>query len=195
MSALAGPLHLVALVLVISGVQKIVAPGAATQAMRDAGLPVPRRGTTIGVVLGLVETASGLAVFVAPHLASALWLGAIYLAFAGFVVRLRRHDATAGCGCFGAASAPPTTAHVAVNAASAGIALAAAAVGVPDVVDLVDEGIGVALPYGVLVVTGAGVVLLAPGLLAQIHQVVRGDGPPPSFGLARTASDRAGALR
>ena len=194
MSAFAGPLHLVALVLVISGVQKVVAPGAATRAMRDAGLPVPRRGTTIGVVLGLVETGTGLAVFAAPHLISALWLGGLYLALAAFLVRLRRHDATAGCGCFGAASAPPTTAHVAVNLASAGIALAAAAVGVPDVVDLVDEGAGVALPYGVLVVAGAGLVLLAPGLLAQIDQIVRGD-RPPSFGLARTASDRAGALR
>lgn len=193
MSALAGPLHIVALVLVISGIQKVVAPGPAAQAMRDAGLPVPRRGSAVGTALGVVEAATGLAVFAAPHAATAIWLGGFYLALAAFVVVLRRRDATAGCGCFGAASAPPTSAHVAVNLVSAAVALGAAAVGVPDIVDLLDEGVGVAVPYAILVVTGAALVLLAPALLAQIDQVVHGD-QPRSFGPG-PGTPRAGALR
>jgi hypothetical protein len=193
-SALAGPLHLVALVLVISGAQKVAAPGPAARAMRDAGLPVPRRGTVVGVVLGVVEAGTGLAVFAAPHAATALWLGAFYVALAAFVVVLRRRDATAGCGCFGASSAPPTTTHVLVNLAAAAVAFGAAAVGVPDIVHVVDEGLGVAVPYAVLVVTGAALVLLAPALLAQIDQTVHGD-PPRPFGLPDPRSDRAGALR
>lgn len=184
MSALAGPLHLVALVLVVSGAQKVVAPGPAAQAMRDAGLPVPVRATWTGVVLGVVEAACGLAVFAAPHPASALALGAFYLALAGFVLLLRSRDATASCGCFGAASTPPTTAHLVLNVVAAATALTAAAIGVPDVVDLLDEGAGVALPYATLVVAGAGLLLLAPALLGQIDQIVHGD-QPPQFGLRR----------
>lgn len=180
MSALAGPLHLVALVLVVSGAQKVVAPAPAAQAMRDAGLPVPRRATAAaGVALGLVEAATGLAVFAAPHRAAAAWLGAFYLALAGFVLLLRRRDATAGCGCFGAASTPPTAAHVVVNLLAAAVAIAASAAGVPDVVDVLDEGAGTAVAYAALVVTGAGLALAAPALLGQIDQIVHGDRAQP----------------
>ena len=41
-------------------------------------------------------------------------------------------------------------------------------VGVPDIVDVLDEGVGVAVPYGALVVVGASLVLLAPVLLAAL---------------------------
>jgi len=193
-SALAGPLHLVALVLVISGAQKVGAPAPAAQAMRDAGLPVPVRAQWAGVVLGVVEACVGLAVFAAPHPVSALAVAAAYLGFAGFVVVLRRRDATAGCGCFGAASSPPTTAHVVVNLLAAVVALAAAAVGVTDVVEVLDEGVGVAVPYAALVVAGAGLVLLAPALLGQIDQIVHDD-QPPEFGLRRTTPRPTGARR
>jgi hypothetical protein len=172
-SALAGPLHLAALVLVISGAQKVGAPRPAAQAMADAGLPVPRRRrAAVGIALGVIEAATGLAVFAFPHAASAAWLGAFYLALAAFVIALRRRDATAGCGCFGAASTPPTNAHVVVNVVAAAVALGAAAIGVPDIVDVLDEGAGVAVPYAALVVTGAALVLLAPALLARITQTL-----------------------
>jgi len=192
-SALAGPLHLVALVLVVSGAQKVARPLPAAQAMADAGLPVPARAQrAVGALLGVGEAATGLAVFAAPHPATAAWLGIAYLALAGFVVALRRRDATAGCGCFGAATTPPTTTHVVLNVAAAAIALGAAAVGVPDVVDVLDEGLGVALPYAALVALGAGLVLLAPVLLADIDQIVEGEGVRP-FGPRR--ADPPGALR
>lgn len=191
MSALAGPLHLVALVLVVSGAQKLGRPQPAGQAMADAGLPVPvRRQAVAGLVLGATEVATGLAVFAAPHPATALWLAATYLGLAAFVVVLRRRDASASCGCFGSASTPPTTAHVALNAAAAGVALAAAVAGVPDVVEVVDEGVGVALPYALLVAIGAGLVLLSPTLLAQVRPVadrpgVRLFGPTETPGALR----------
>jgi hypothetical protein len=178
-SALAGPLHLVALVLVVSGAQKVLRPEPAAQAMADAGLPVPRGARRVaGIALGVIEAATGLAVFAAPHPAAALWLGAFYLALAGFVVLLRRRDATAGCGCFGAASTPPTTAHVVLNVVAALVAVGAAATTVTDVVDVVDQGVGVAAPYAVLVVLGTGLVLLAPTLLADLRQIGQDSGHP-----------------
>lgn len=191
-SALAGPLHLVALVLVVSGAQKLGRPLPAAQAMAAAGLRVPVRLRPVaGRALGVVEAASGLAVFAVPHPAAALWLAGAYLALAGFVVVLRRRDATASCGCFGSATTPPTTAHVVLNLAAAAVALAAAAVGVPDVLDVLDAGVGVAVPHAVLVALGAGLVLLAPALLADLRppagRGVRAFGPthPDSSGGAR----------
>ena len=168
MSALAGPLHLVALVLVISGAQKVIDPGPPTQAMRDAGVPMlPRRGTWPGRALGVVEAATGLAVITTPWPGASLWMGAFYLALAGFVVLLRRRDDTAGCGCFGASSAPPTRLHVIANLVAAAVAVAAPIAGMPDIVDVVAEGIGIAVPYGVLVVTGASLVLVGPSFFAS----------------------------
>jgi hypothetical protein len=194
-SVLAGPLHLVALVLVVSGAQKVGAPRPSAQAMSAAGLPVPRRAhAAAGIALGVVEGATGLAVFAFPHALSAIWLGVFYLALAGFVVALRRRDATAGCGCFGAASTPPTNVHVAVNLVAAAVALTAAAVGVPDIADVLDEGVSVAVPYAALVVTGAALVLVAPALLARTSPAAgttgdRSDGPRP-FGSTSAGTHR-----
>lgn len=177
MSALAGLLHLVALVLVVSGAQKVARPLPAAQAMGAAGLPVPARAHRLaGTALGVVEAATGLAVFAWPHAAAAAWLAAFYVALAGFVLLLRSRDATASCGCFGASNTPPTVLHAVLNVAAATVAVGAAAVGVPDVVDVVDAGIGVAAPYTVLVALGAGLVLLAPTLLADIESTVQGQG-------------------
>lgn len=179
MSALSGPLHLVALVLVVSGAQKLGRPLPAARAMAAAGLPLPPRLHHLGgTLLGGAEAATGLAVFAAPTWASAAWLGCAYLALASFVAVLRRRDATAACGCFGAADTPPTRAHIVANVLAAAVALTAAALGVPDALDVVDEGVGVAVPYAALVVTGAALVLLAPALLAALD--------PPE----RTASAR-----
>jgi len=193
MSALAGPLHLVALVLVVSGAQKVARPAPAAAAMVAAGLPVPSRLRAVaGIALGVGEAATGLAVFAAPHPATAAWMGAAYLALAAFVLALRRRDSTAGCGCFGAASTPPTRTHVVLDVAAAVVAFAAAATGVPDVVDVLDEGAGVAVPYALLVTLGAVLVLLAPTLLAAVRPAARADAVP-AFGIRPPG--RPGALR
>lgn len=193
MSALAGPLHLVAFVLLLSGVQKLAQPRPAAQAMRDAGLPVPRRAvTSVGRALGLVEVATGLAVLALPAAAPAAWMAVFYLGLAGFVLQLRRRDDTAGCGCFGASSAPPTIAHVIANVTAAAVAGAAALTGVPDIVDIWREGVGVVVPYGLLVAVGGVLTLLGPTLLAELSSTSAGRDTPagvrpfgPTTGAAR----------
>ena len=178
---LAAPLHLLALVLVVSGIQKLVAPRAAAEAMADARLPLPGRGRpATGVALGAVEVATGVAALAVPHPAAAAWLGAFYLALAGFVLLLRSRDADAGCGCFGASSTPPGTAHLVLNGVAAITAFAIAAVGVPDIVDVVDDGLVAAAAYVLLLAIGAAVLLLAPALTAETGRLLRGEHPSPA---------------
>ncbi len=178
MIALAGPLHLLALVLVVSGLQKLVAPAPAATAMADAGLPVPFRGRVAsGVALGVVEAGIGIVAIAVPTWWAAVGLGAFYLALAGFVLRLRATDSTAGCGCFGASSTPPGRVHVVLNTVSAVAAFGVAAAGVPDIVDVFDAGVAVAIPYLALLAIGAGLLLVAPTLVAEIEQVRKGDLP------------------
>lgn len=179
MSALTGPVHLLAAVLVISGLQKVGAPAAAADAMRDARLPIPFRGRAVtGVALGLVEATIGIAALAVPHRAALAALGAFYAALTIFVLRLRRTDGSAGCGCFGAASTPPGVAHLVSNSVAALVAAVATVVGVDDIVEVVDAGAAVVVPYGGLVVTGAVLVLTAPALLAQIDATRRAPSVP-----------------
>jgi hypothetical protein len=176
MTSLAGPLHLLAAVLLVSGIGKLVSPRPAADAMGDAGLPLPFRGATNGIALGAVELTVGLVAVAVPAWWAAVALGTFYGALAAFVVRLRRADSTAGCGCFGASSTPPGTAHLVLNVAAALTAFAVAVVGVPDIVDVFDEGLGVAVPYVLLLAVGACVLLAAPALTADLAQLRAGDG-------------------
>ena len=178
---LAAPLHLVALVLVVSGIQKLVAPRAAASAMADARLPLLGRGRPVmGIVLGGVEAATGVLALAVPHRLAAAWLGVFYLALAGFVVLLRSRDADAGCGCFGAASTPPGTAHLVLNGVAAATAFAIAVAGVPDIVDVVDDGVVTAVAYVLLLAVGAAVLLVAPALTAEIRRLLQGEHPSPT---------------
>ena len=189
MIALAGPLHLLALVLVVSGIQKLLAPRAAAAAMADARLPVPGRGRpATGVALGVIETATGAVALAVPHALAAVWLGAFYLALAGFVLLLRARDADAGCGCFGASSTPPGTAHLVLNGVAAATAFAIAAAGVPDIVDVFDAGIPTAVAYLLLLAVGSAVLLVAPALTAEISRLLRGEHPSPTVRTFGSAS-------
>ncbi len=178
MIALAGPLHLLAVVLVVSGIGKLIAPQPAADAMRDAALPVPFRGRAAsGVGLGAIEASVGLVALSVPTWWAAGALGAVYLGFAGFILRLRAQDGAAGCGCFGSASTPPGTAHLVVNIVAAVTAFATAALGVPDIVDVFDDGLGVAIPYVSLLAVGAALVLVGPALSSELGRVRSGDLP------------------
>lgn len=189
MIALAGPLHLLALVLVVSGFQKLLAPRAAATAMADARLPVPGRGRPVtGVALGVVEAATGAAALAVPHALAAAWLGAFYLALAGFVLLLRARDADAGCGCFGASSTPPGTAHLVLNGTAAVTAFAIAVAGVPDIVDVFDEGFVAAVAYLLLLATGSAVLLVAPAVTAEVSRLLRGEQPRPTVRTFGSAS-------
>jgi hypothetical protein len=177
---LAAPLHLLALVLVVSGIQKLVAPAAAASAMADARLPIPWRGRPgTGMALGAVEAATGLVALAVPNRLAAAWLGAFYLGLAGFVVLLRSRDADAGCGCFGASSTPPGTAHLALNGIAAVTGFGIAVAGAPDIVDVVDDGILVAIAYVSLLAIGAAVLLVAPALTAETSRLLRGQHASP----------------
>ena len=178
MTALAGPLHLLALVLVVSGIGKLADPWPSTGAMRDAGLPVPFRGRAVsGRLLGGIEAAIGLTALAVPLWWATASLGVFYAALAGFVLRLQRRDGDAGCGCFGASSTPPGRAHLVLNAVAAAVGFGAATAGVPDIVDVFDEGFGVAVPYVALLAIGAGLVLVAPALTAELSRNRNGSRP------------------
>lgn len=190
MTALSGPLHLVALVLVVSGGQKLTTPGPAVQAMRSAGLPRLLPRDHAGRVLGAVEVTVGLSVLAVPEPAAAAALALLYLALAGFVVQLRRRDASASCGCFGSASAPPTIAHVVANLTGAAIGVAALVGGVPDIVDVFDEGVGVTVPYLALLAVGASLLLLGPALFGDLARLRRGPAPARAFAINDPGVDR-----
>lgn len=178
MIELAGPLHLLAVVLVVSAIGKLADPWPSTEAMRDAGLPVPFRGRPWGgVLLGLVEGSVGLTALAVPEWWAAGALAAFYAALALFVARLRARDGDAGCGCFGASSTPPGVAHLVLDGIAAAVAAVTAVAGVPDIVDVFDEGLGVAVPYVALLAVGAGLVLVAPSLFAELAQARTADRP------------------
>ncbi len=182
MMPIAGPLHLLAAVLIVSGAAKLIDPAPAAIAMRDAGLPLPFRGRPVsGIVIGLVEAAVGLVALAIPTWWAASMLGAVYLGFAAFILRLRSRDGEAGCGCFGSSSTPPGTAHLVLNLSAVAVAAGAVIGGVPDIVDVFDDGIGVGIPYVALLAVGAGTLLVAPALTAQIARTRAGE-VPRSFG-------------
>lgn len=189
MTALAGPLHLLGLVLVVSGLQKVLRPGPAAQAMLAARLPVTR-SPAAGVALGLIEASVGVVAVAVPEWWAAAALGGFYAALAAFVLRLRATDASAGCGCFGATSAPPGRAHLVSNVVAAAVGLGTAAAGVPDLTDVLGEGVVMAGSYLVLLAIGAGLTLVVPTISAEIAAIRRGD-EPRSFAPTRPARSSA----
>lgn len=187
MISIAGPLHLLAVVLIVSGAAKLLDPAPASAAMRDAGLPVPFRGRPVtGIALGAVEVGIGLIALAVPAWWAASLLGAVYLGFAGFILRLRAQDGDASCGCFGSSSTPPGAAHLVLNIAAVAVATVAVVGGVPDIVEVFDDGIGVAVPYVALLAIGAATLLVAPALSAQISRLRSGDLPRPFAPVTRT---------
>jgi hypothetical protein len=118
------PLAAGALLLLLSGVQKLLHPLLAHRALRLTGLPShPRAVRALGAAELVVGTGTLL-------LASRWWpaaLAALYAGFAAFVVlALWRNTPLSSCGCFGAAETPPTPLHAGINAAIAAVALLAA---------------------------------------------------------------------
>lgn len=191
MTAVTAALHLLAAVLVISGAQKLLLPEPPAEAMRAAGLPSIGSDAVSGRLLGAAESTIGMLALAVPERWSALMLAAFYLALIAFVVRLRRTDADAGCGCFGSTSAPPGRAHLVLNVVAVVVGVVAATVGVVDVVDLVDDGLLVAATYLVLLGIGGGLLLLGPALTASLAQARSGPGATvPAFGITTPGNAR-----
>lgn len=156
-----------AIVLVVSGLQKLRRPAGAARAVRTLAraLAAPPHlvrvaSSTVTLrVLGAVEVVAGLGVLTTPWSVATWTLAALYAGFAVFVVAALATGAPLhSCGCFGEADAPPTARHVAVDAAIAALAVLAATdtgAGAPR------ETLGSSSGGGALVALAAAVVLWA----------------------------------
>lgn len=116
-----------AVVLAVAGVAKVARPSPATRAVRSAGIDVD---DPMVAALGLVELAAGATALVWHTPITALVVGAFYVAFAAFAVRLLSVGGPrVACGCFGQGSAPIGAEHVVVNLLVAAAAFSAFATG------------------------------------------------------------------
>jgi hypothetical protein len=127
-----GVAALAELLLVLTGLQKLLAPGPAAGALRSVGLGVPRSVVRVGgaaeMAIGAGALASGRPLFTA--------LAALcYMVFAAFIAMAittarRRPEQVSSCGCFGGLSkdvdeTPPTGAHLVFDVAAALVCLSA----------------------------------------------------------------------
>jgi len=110
------------LLLIITGVAKIVSPHDVEKALGGLGLP---RIPYAGAIIGVVEVTVGTAAFFSST--ALLIQGVLYLVFAVWVfVALRLDVPLASCGCLGRDDTPPSWAHLALNLIGAGVTVAAA---------------------------------------------------------------------
>ncbi|MDH3306354.1 MAG: hypothetical protein OEO77_02350 [Acidimicrobiia bacterium] len=125
-----------ALLVAVAGYAKLVAPDYTAGALAALGFRWVRHSHVR--LLAVVEIAVGVTV-IATGLSSAVAaLTLFYVGFTVFVVlALARDTPLSSCGCFGRPDTPPTSAHLVVNAVSAGllgwVAATASRVGVGDV--------------------------------------------------------------
>jgi hypothetical protein len=167
----AGPFAIAALLLVLAGVAKALAPRDTATALRAAGLPAPEALVRAGA---LAEVGVGVAALVAGDRISAALVAASYAAFTAFVVRaLRRDTPLASCGCLGRADTPPTWIHVAIDVAATAAAVAVVAdpgAGLPDVL----PGQPLAgVPFVLLVACGVALAHAAMSSLPRTLALVR----------------------
>lgn len=108
--AMTAPFLVAALVLCVAGVAKLRAPGPASQALIDAGLP--GSAALIRTFAG-GELALGSWSLLAPGRVAAILLSVVYLVFAALAALLARRASS--CGCFGSADAPATSGQSALS--------------------------------------------------------------------------------
>lgn len=187
----AGPLWIVASVVVAASGWKLADPAPTARALRvlfgggSVG-PVTRRATTGAWLLGLGEGAVALAV-VWRGGAMAWLLAALYCAFALVAWRLRGRNV--GCGCFGAASAKTSWIHVAVNVVAATVAAWAAAVDVPGVRAVAGDLPAAGIAHVVLVSAGAGAMVALLTVLPAVRDLSHSPRVPDQPVLFRMRSE------
>lgn len=164
----------VCLVLVVAGASKVSRPDLVAPTFtallrgRDAHERAGRSGElTSGVrfarTSGIVEVVVGVVALTVGGGVVAVVVAVLYVVFAVVVVMARRRG-LASCGCFGARSAAPSWVHVAVDVASAALAIGAAAVAggpepVADGLSQLGGPLAVVVAVAVLVATVLVVVL------------------------------------
>jgi len=169
-NALAGPVVVVAALLVLAGGLKLVRPAPTAGALRAMRLPA---ALPLVRALGLGEIALGVAAGITFARPLLVLLAAAYLAFAAFVAAaLGAKTPLQSCGCFGQADTPPSAVHVALNLAAAGTAFAAAFTETPSLdVTLADQPWG-AVPFVLLV----GICVWLCVLIATVLPLTLGSG-------------------
>lgn len=171
---------------VAAGAVKLARPLPTARAMYAAGLPGSAwaaRG------LGFLEVAAGMWFLVVPSAPAAIALGAMYLAFAGFVGYLvAAHPEAASCGCAGAKEVPPSRVHAVLNLVAAAAAFAAAVSVPPSLGSTLGDLGPAALPFVLgLGVAGALAVVAATDLPPALAAYRRPEGHPVEADLDRHA--------
>jgi hypothetical protein len=165
-TALAGPLAVVATLLAVGAVLKVVDPSGAVGALRASGFGVGPTGVRIA---SAVEAAVAGAALLTAWAPASLLVAVSYAAFAGFVVvALRRELPISSCGCLGQVDTPPSWLHVGVDI-SAAVVAGAAALSPPGSLwsTLRDQPVA-GIPFLLSVATG---VLLLVALMADLPKV------------------------
>ena len=149
-------------------------PSSTAGALRALGLP--GRPTVVRVAAG-AEVVIAAYALVAGGRGAAAAVSLSYVAFTLFVVLALSRGAMVGsCGCFGKLDTPPSTVHVVVNATAAAVAGLVALDGGRGAGSLVAElqrqPLG-GVPFLALVMSCAGLVIVALTLLPQTLGLVR----------------------
>lgn len=163
MTVLDAAFWVVSLVLLASGVTKLLDPAPLGRALAELGV-VPAadagKGRLLGQGLGVVEFVVGGAALVLGGRWTAVLVTLSYAVFTVIVVASWRRGLTS-CGCFGASSSPPGPVHVALNAASTLVALGAVIAPAPAVADGLDAATWNPVLVAALVLAGAVGVVVA----------------------------------
>jgi hypothetical protein len=172
---------MVAVLLAAGGLAKWRTPLPTVESFRGLGLPAAPWSVR---ALATVEVALGGALIALGGRALAALGAAIFAAFTiASAMLLRRADTVGSCGCFGAASAPPSRVHVVVDATSTVVLIVAAVVGLPGTFVSWGSGPGNgAVELGLVLLGGALLVAISTVLADTLAAVALATGPPDAVG-------------
>jgi hypothetical protein len=173
----AGPLWIIASVVLAASGWKLANPAPTARAMRALVGPSPARRPATHAswlwaarLLGAGEAVLALAVVWRGGNAAYVLAG-LYGAFAVIALRLRNRNVD--CGCFGAASAKASWIHVAVNAVAAVGAGWAGTIDVPGLRDAFGELPAGGVAHLVLVPAGAAAMIALLTVLPAVREISR----------------------
>jgi len=171
MSALEGPVAVVAVVLAVGGGFKLRDPAPTAEMLRSVGVPLPAAGVR---AIGVVEVTLGVG---ATLVGGTLLTGAVavlYAVFAAVTARLvQLGDRAASCGCFGRLSSAAGPTHVAANVVAAAVAGAGALTATPGFVALRAELVAAGVPQAALIALGAWLFMVVLTVLPDTLAAAR----------------------
>ena len=166
MSALAGPWTIVTGLLLLGGALKAAQPADTARALDALGL---RGSTALVRAGGVAEVGIAAGALVTGAWPFAALVAISYLLFLAFVAAaLRSRTPLSSCGCFGHADTPPTLIHAGIDAAAAGVALAAVVAPLPSVASILADQPWWGIPFLFLAVVGVYLVFLVLSALPRV---------------------------